>query len=166
MNKAGGGEAPDRRRELTGYVVLGVGVGALIDGFVLHQLLQWHHLVSSKTTDQTVSGLETNTLADGIFHSASLVVLLIGVGLLLGRRLEPRPLIGLALVGWGVFNVVDQLLFHLALEAHHIREGVDNYLVYDWGFFALGIVLIAVGSLIARRTGDSSRPSRSEGTDL
>ena len=139
-------------RDRLGYLTLGVGVGALADGFVLHQLLQWHHLVSSKTTDETVRGLEENTLADGIFHSASLAVLLVGLLLLAGRRLDGRALLGLGLVGWGLFNVVDQLVFHLAIGAHHIREGVDNYELYDWGFFALGLVLVAAGSAIARRS--------------
>ncbi len=138
------------RREHAGYVVFGVGFGALLDGFVLHQLLQWHHLVSAKTTVGTVPGLEENTLADGIFHTASLAVLVLGVALVVGRRVEARPLVGLSLAGWGAFNVVDQFVFHLALGAHHIREGVDNYEVYDWGFFALGLVLIAVGFLVSR----------------
>ena len=31
------------RRSRLGYFVVGLGVGALLDGFVLHQLLQWHH---------------------------------------------------------------------------------------------------------------------------
>ena len=137
-------------REGAAYLVLGVGIGALIDGFVLHQLLQWHHLWSSRTTDETLAGLQDNTLADGIFHIASLAVLVTGVALLVGRRIEARWLVSLGLVGWGLFNVVDQLVFHLALGAHHIREGVSNYELYDWGFFAFGLVLVGVGFTVAR----------------
>ena len=144
--------------------MFGVGFGALVDGFVLHQLLQWHHLVSAKTTVETVSGLEENTLADGIFHTAALAALVLGIVLVLGRRFEARPLAGLSLVGWGAFNVVDQLVFHLALGAHHIREGVDNYQVYDWGFFGLGLVLIAVG-LVVSRTGAASSYGESRSRD-
>ncbi|HEX2111773.1 MAG TPA: DUF2243 domain-containing protein [Gaiellaceae bacterium] len=143
-------------RERAGYVVIGVGAGGLLDGFVLHQLLQWHHLWSRKTNDETVQGLKDNTLADGIFHTATLGVLLAGIALLVGRRVEARPLLGLALVGWGIFNVVDQLVFHLAIGAHHIRMHVDNPEVYDWAFAAMGVVLIAVGWAVARsgpRTG-------------
>ena len=138
-------------RERAAYLVLGVGVGALIDGFVLHQLLQWHHLWSSRTSDETLAGLEDNTLADGIFHVASLAVLVAGLALLVGRRIDTRPLVGLGLAGWGLFNTVDQLVFHLALGAHHIRESVSNYELYDWGFFALGLALVALGYAIARR---------------
>jgi uncharacterized membrane protein len=47
--------------------VLGLGFGGFIDGIVLHQLLQWHHLLTGSDSHPmtTVAGLETNTLADG-----------------------------------------------------------------------------------------------------
>ncbi len=138
-------------RERAGSLLLGVGLGALVDGFVLHQLLQWHHLWSSRTTTGTVEGLEHNTLADGIFHVGFLVVLLAGAAMLLGRPLDGRALAGRVLVGFGTFHVLDQLVFHLALEAHHIREGVEHEALYDWGFFAIGLVLIAAGLAVLRR---------------
>ena len=153
-------------RERAGYVTLGVGVGALADGFVLHQLLQWHHLVSARTTDETVSGLEKNTLADGIFHLTSLGVLLVGLLLLAGGRLDPRRLVAFGLVGWGAFNVADQLVFHLALGAHHIREDAGNQELYDWGFFAFGLALIAGGVVLARSGGRRSEDAAFEETPV
>jgi uncharacterized membrane protein len=145
-------------RERIGYALIGFGGGALLDGFILHQLLQWHHLWSSRTSDATVDGLEENTLADGIFHTAVFVVLLVGIALLVGRRVEARPLVGIALVGWGLFNLVDQFVFHLALGAHHIRMDAENPELYDWAFAAFGAVLIAVGWAVAR----SSPPAEPE----
>jgi uncharacterized membrane protein len=139
-----------RRRERAGYLLIGVGAGGLLDGFVLHELLQWHHLWSRRISDQTVEGLKDNTLADGIFQTAALAVLLLGVALLVGREVEPRPLLGLVLVGWGAFNVIDQLVFHLTIGAHHIRMHVDNPEIYDWAFTAVGVALIAVGWAVAR----------------
>jgi uncharacterized membrane protein len=147
-------------RERVGYIVIGLGLGALVDGFVLHQLLQWHHLWSRKTTDETLVGLEENTLADGIFHMAFLLVLLVGIGLIVGRRLQTRPLIGLALTGWGLFHVIDQFVFHLALGAHHIRMDVDNPEVYDWAFAGIGVVLMLAGWVVARSTPRAPFPSR------
>ncbi len=137
-------------RERAGSLVLGVGIGALVDGILLHQILQWHHLWSSRTTDETVRGLEHNTLADGIFHATFLAVLIVGVVMLAGRRLDGRESTGLVLVGFGTFHIIDQLVFHLALGAHHIREGVENYQLYDWGFFAIGLALIAAGVAVVR----------------
>ncbi len=118
----------------------------------MHQILQWHHMVSSQAccSPSTLSGLEENTLADGIFHTAAFVVLVAGIALLVGRRVEGRVLVGLGLVGWGLFNLVDQFVFHLALGAHHIRMDAENPEVYDWAFAALGLVLIAAGWAVAR----------------
>jgi uncharacterized membrane protein len=144
-------------RERLGYVVVGFGVGALVDGFLLHQVLQWHHVWSAKTPDTSLSGLETNTFADGVFHVAFLIVLLMGFAMLTGQRVQLRPLIGYGLIGWGLLLVGDQLVFHMAFEAHHIRMGVDNYLAYDWAFFAFGIVLIVAGYMVARAAGRSPR---------
>ncbi len=137
-------------RERAGYGLIGLGVGGLVDGFVLHQLLQWHHLWSRKTSDRTVEGLEENTFADGVFHLAVLVVLLLGVALLVGHRVEAQPLVGLGLVGWGLFHLVDQLVFHLALGAHHIRMDAERPEVYDWAFAGTGVAFIVTGWLLFR----------------
>ena len=136
-------------------VVLGIGLGAFADGIVLHQLLQWHHLVSSREPDSTLAGLETNTFWDGVFHASAWLVTVFGLTLLVAARRRsaaarsPRNVFGSALIGWGLFNVADQLVFHLALGAHHIRE-TANYEIYDWGFFAVGLALIAVGAAVVR----------------
>jgi len=50
---------------------MGVGLGGFIDGILLHQILQWHHMLTGDNGGEpmnTVAGLETNTLADGLFH--------------------------------------------------------------------------------------------------
>ena len=135
-------------------IVLGMGLGMFLDGIVLHQILQWHHLVSALEPTGDVRGLETNTFWDGVFHASSWVVTLAGVLLVLrhGTGRDPLPrLLGLLLVGWGVFNVIDQVVFHLALGAHHIREGPDAQL-YDWGYTAFGVLLIVAGARLAQRT--------------
>ena len=159
----------DRRSRLgvVAPVVLGIGLGAFVDGIVLQQLLQWHHLVSSRETDATLAGLETNTFWDGVFHAAAWLVTAVGLVLLvashrLGARPRSRTLVGLALVGWGLFNMADQLVFHLALGAHHIRE-TDDYAVYDWSFFALGVALMAAGGLIARDRSEQGLGERHPG---
>lgn len=43
-----------------------------------------------------------------------------------------------------MFHLVDEIVFHALLDLHHIRT-VDNYLVYDLTFAALGVVLIGLG---------------------
>ena len=137
-------------------LVLGFGLGAFLDGIVLHQVLQWHHLVQSRISVTDRAGLESNTFWDGVFHLAVWGIVVTGVAWSWGRRdalgqLSGRAASGLLLVGWGTFNLVDQVVFHMILEAHHIRM-VDDYLVYDLGFTAIGIGLIATGWLLHRRT--------------
>jgi uncharacterized membrane protein len=139
-------------------LVLGFGLGMFIDGIVLHQLLQWHHLVAEYEPANSVSGLEENTLWDGVFHASAWFVTLVGAILLwrsrqVPARLPGRAFAGLLLIGWGAFHVVDQFVFHLALGAHHIRQ-VENYEVYDWSFFALGLAFAGIGWLLVR----SNRP--------
>ena len=144
--------------------MLGFGLGMFIDGIVLHQLLQWHHLVAEYETTQTVAGLETNTLWDGVFHTSAWAVTLVGAILLWRSRGTPtrlpgRAFAGLLLIGWGAFHVVDQVAFHLILGAHHIRQ-VEDYQVYDWSFFALGLAFGAVGWALLR-----SEPPRPRARD-
>ena len=54
-------------------ILLGMGLGGFVDGIVLHQILQWHHMLTSAGGHpaSTVAGLETNTLWDGLFHAAT-----------------------------------------------------------------------------------------------
>ena len=56
-----------RPPRLPGFL-LGVGLGGFVDGIVLHQILQWHHMLTGENggeSPKTVAGLEANTLVDG-----------------------------------------------------------------------------------------------------
>jgi uncharacterized membrane protein len=149
-------EVRGSRQLVAAGTVLGIGLGGFIDGILLHQVLRWHHMVSSLVKPTTLSGLQTNILWDGIFHMSMWVVTAVGLGLLWGwarttdRTWSTRVFIGLLLAGWGIFNVIDQLVFHLLIGAHHIREGVANYQLYDWSFFGFGVLLVAIGFSLAR----------------
>jgi uncharacterized membrane protein len=146
--------AVERRTRAAG-LVLGVGLGGLADGIVLHQLLQWHHLISSVEPTSTVAGLEANTVADGGFHAATWL-LTAAVVAMLWRARDERPsgrvLLGWVVIGWGLFNVADEAGFHALLDLHHIREG-DDELTYDLAFLALGLVFVAGGWALVRNRG-------------
>ena len=151
--EAGAGD--ERSLALPG-LLLGVGLGGFADGIVFHQILQWHHLISSTETGRmdTVSGLEANTLADGLFHSATWLLTAVGLWWLwknVSRRRIAigRELLGWLVLGWGAFNVVDEIVFHALLDLHHIREG-GNELAYDLAFTALGVGQIVLGLLLVR----------------
>lgn len=42
---------------------------------VLHHVLQWHHLVSGIYPMDTLSGLQTNIFADGLFSIGMLIIM-------------------------------------------------------------------------------------------
>ena len=60
-------------------VLFGLGLGGFFDGIVLHQLLQWHHMLSSWYPITSIENLKLNTLWDGIFHSATYIFIVIGL---------------------------------------------------------------------------------------
>ncbi len=153
---------------------MGLGLGGFVDGIVLHQILQWHHMLTD-TGDHpsdTVAGLEANTLADGFFHLATwlLVVaaMLLTVRAWQRRELAPpwRAHVGMLLAGWGVFNLVEGLVDHQLLGIHHVRDDLGAPLGWDLAFLASGVLLIGVGMALARsgqrlgRARVSRRPAR------
>jgi uncharacterized membrane protein len=55
--KVAGGRTSNRNTELAlPGIILGVGLCGFADGILLHQLLQWHHLLSSTDTDNAAAG--------------------------------------------------------------------------------------------------------------
>ena len=141
--------------------LFGVGLGGFVDGIVLHQVLQWHHMVSDvhghPTT--TVAGLEANTLADGLFHAGTWLVVVLASTLTLvqWRRgaLAPgwRSHVGGLLAGWGAFDLVEGLLDHQVLGVHHVRDDLGGPLSWDLGFLAFGALLVLAGWLLSDRRG-------------
>jgi len=145
--------------------VLGIGLGGFLDGILLRQVLQWHHMLTSTDTDNigveyypadTVHGLQINTLWDGLFHTFTWLAVLIGLGLLysrlthsVGRVWSSRVLWGWMLIGWGLFNLVEGVIDHHILGIHHVRGG-EYQTWWDLGFLILGALLVVGGWLLQR----------------
>jgi uncharacterized membrane protein len=154
------------RRVLRPGLVIGIGLGGFVDGILLHQILQWHHMLTNTPDDTigldaypatTVDGLEVNTLVDGFFHAFTWFAVVIGL-VMLWRVVVRRPgafswpaLTGAVLAGWGVFNLVEGIVDHHILRVHHVRTDVEHVWAWDVGFLALGAVLLAGGLWIHRR---------------
>lgn len=138
-------------------LLLGLGLGGFVDGIVLHEILQWHHMISSTRSPDTLAGLEMNVVADGLFHVGTWLLVMAGSTMTVvswrRRRLAPNWSFhfGLLLAGWGVFNVVEGLIDHVLLEVHHVRDDLGGPLAWDLGFLAFGVVQIGVGWLLRRR---------------
>lgn len=144
---------------VTGGVLLGVGLGGFFDGIVLHQLLQWHHMLSSTAVSpDSVQGLRLNVLADGVFHAATYVLTLLGLALLWrsARRAHlpwsGQGLPGAMLLGFGLFNVIEGTVNHFLLGIHHVNETAPQaqWIYWDATFLVWGFVMILLGMGLLR----------------
>lgn len=140
-------------------ILFGLGLGGFFDGIVLHQILQWHHMLSSWYPINSITNLELNTRWDGYFHSATYVFIVAGLFLLWRAghrrhlRWSSRALAGTLLLGFGLFNLIEGLIDHQFLGVHHMNETVarESWWAWDAGFLASGVLLIAAGAALARR---------------
>jgi uncharacterized membrane protein len=155
-----GSRSPALKAPRAPTLLLGIGLGGFIDGILLHQVLQWHHMLTSTSGHPmtTVAGLEANTLADGLFHLATWICVAAGSALLYtawrdGRLAPPRRAhLGLLLAGWGLFNLVEGLIDHHMLELHHVRDLPHHVPLYDWLFLSIGgMGFILLGRFLYRR---------------
>jgi uncharacterized membrane protein len=157
-----------RRRVVRGAVILGLGIGGFFDGIVLHQVLQWHHMLTNVEPLTGMASFELNTLWDGLFHVFAYVCTLIGIALVWSAarlpsfRWSTKPLVGGLLVGWGTFNVAEGIVNHHILQIHHVRAG-PNQPWWDLGFLVWGAIML-VGGLLLTRAGnrDSGRQTASD----
>jgi len=139
-------------------LLMGIGFGGFIDGIVLHQVLQWHHMLTDQgcCPASTVGGLEDNTLADGFFHLGTWIVVMAGtvVSVRAWQRGELAPPwrlhIGGLILGWGLFNLVEGSVDHQILGIHHVRDDLGAPLGWDLGFLAFGAALMILGWALVR----------------
>ncbi|MEH2412399.1 DUF2243 domain-containing protein [Nostoc sp.] len=150
-------ETFNRRAPLiTAGICLGVGLGGFLDGILLHQLLQWHHMVSSIRPLTNTANIDLNMVWDGLFHALDWVFTVVGIVLLWragGRDDVPWSLqtfIGSILIGTGLFDFVEGLIDHQILGIHHVKPG-PNQLIWDLGFLAFGALLIVIGSIVIKK---------------
>ena len=136
---------------LGGAMLAGAGLGALFDGILLHQILQWHQMLSSVVFPGDLVTSKLNMFWDGLFHAfawittATAVVLLVPGVRHAPARLLNRFLLGGAAAGWGLFNLVEGLIDHQLLGLHHVHPGVHE-LEWDVAFLFFGALLVLAGA--------------------
>lgn len=137
-------------------ILIGAGLLAgFVDGILLHEILQWHHMFTSIRPATNLSNLEANTLGDGLFHLGTWTLSVIGLVLLwrAGGRSDiawsSKIFGGSLLLGAGLFDFIEGLIDHQILGIHHVKPG-PNQLAWDIGFLTLGAILALVGWVILR----------------
>jgi uncharacterized membrane protein len=140
-------------------VLFGMGLGGFFDGIVLHQILQWHHMLTSDGFPaNTLANMRVNVLWDGVFHAATYVFVIAGLVLLWRRAHRThmywsgRLLAGSMLVGFGAFNLVEGVVDHHLLGLHHVNETVarDLWIYWDVAFLVWGAVMLIAGLNLLR----------------
>ncbi|WP_130013829.1 DUF2243 domain-containing protein [Serinicoccus sediminis] len=136
-----------RRTDLSGFL-FGCGIAAsVIDLFLFHLVLQWHHFYDLSTTRVALT-------ADGFFHAVGWFITVWGLFLLadVRRRAEVgwARWAGAVVAGVGFFQLVDGVVSHKLLGIHQIRYGVD-LLPYDVTWIGSAVLLMVVGLLVRHR---------------
>jgi uncharacterized membrane protein len=123
-------------------ILFGLGLGGFFDGIVLHQILQWHHMLTDAGYPaSSVENLQLNTLWDGLFHATTYVFVVLGL-IVLWRasrrthiRWSSKLLVGSLLMGFDIFNLVEGVVDHHLLGIHHVdaagREAPSGPVISD-----------------------------------
>jgi uncharacterized membrane protein len=136
-------------------ILLGTGLGGFVDGIVLHQILQWHNMLSSVVPPTDLVAMKYNMIWDGLFHAFTWLMTTVGVALLWRARSSAtwprstRRLLGALALGWGLFNLSEGVIDHELLGIHHVHPGVGQ-LAWDLGFLAFGAALALAGWALIR----------------
>ena len=151
-------------------IFFGLGLGGFFDGIVLHQVLQWHHMLTSDGyPPDSLHNLVVNTLWDGLFHVATFIFVVIGLVMLwrYARRSHitwsAKLMTGTLLIGFGVFNLVEGIVDHEILGIHHVNETVprEQWIYWDIGFLVWGAAMVLVGwALLSAGRRQTQRASR------
>jgi uncharacterized membrane protein len=149
----------DRRFPVSAGILFGLGLGGFFDGIVFHQLLQWHHMMTSAGyPPDSVENLEFNTLLDGVFHAATYIFVVLGL-IMLWRTAHRfhlwwsgKLLAGTMLMGFGIFNLAEGIITHQVLGLHHVNETVpqEQWIYWDLAFLAWGAAMLAAGWMLFR----------------
>jgi uncharacterized membrane protein len=160
--------AVEAKAPLVGAFILGFAFGAFFDGILLHQILQWHHLLSLVQGD-LYRDIRVQILADGLFHAAAYLLAAGGL-VLLWRGGQARPadriVLGWTVLGFAAWQFADVTLAHWAIGLHRVRVDVPDPLVWDIGWLVvLGALPLIAGLWLLRGPSRntnrrSPRPSR------
>jgi uncharacterized membrane protein len=156
----------ERRFPVAAGILFGLGLGGFFDGIILHQVLQWHHMLTSAGyPPNNVDNLEVNQFSDGLFHASTYIFVVLGLLLLWQTAHKShlwwsgKMLLGTIVMGFGIFNLVEGVIDHHLLGLHHVNETVpqEHWIYWDIGFLVWGAVML-VGGWFLLKAGQRESP--------
>lgn len=154
-------------------IFLGLGLGGFFDGIILHQVLQWHHMLTSAGYPaNNLDNLKFNVMWDGLFHISTYLFTATGLTILSRHAFQPhapwsrKMLFGAMLMGFGIFNVVEGTVDHHLLGIHHVNETVlpEQWIYWDIGFLVWGALML-VGGWFLWQSGKQDTAAESAAVD-
>lgn len=131
-------------RNIWSGVLFGIGLMALIDEIIFHQLLQWHHFYDRATPFIGI-------LSDGLLNAFALFAVVAGLFMFadIHRRhiAHMRTWTASFFLGLGGFQVFDGIVNHKLLQVHQVRYGVE-ILPYDLAWNISGLILLIIGTIL------------------
>ena len=130
--------------------LLGFAMGGFFDGILLHQILQWHHLLSGLQTG-ALGSLAAQVAADGVFHAVMYVIAALGLIDLFRARpantaTPAAPRWGAFWIGFGAWHIIDALLSHWITGIHRVKMDADNPLPWDLAWvLVFGVLPVLLG---------------------
>ena len=144
---------PGKRTVLSGLLFGGGIAASIIDLFIFHLGLQWHHFYDLSTS-------EVALVSDGFFHAFGWFITVWGLFLLADIRRRGggnwKRWAGAVVLGIGAFQLLDGVLNHKILGIHQIRYGVD-LLMYDTVWIGSAVLFMVIGLPVLRMTGSGRR---------
>jgi len=144
-------------------ILLGTGLGGFVDGIVLHQILQWHNMLSSVRPPVDLVAMKYNMVWDGLFHAFTWTMTVAGLIRLwrAGKRRDvpwsTRTFVGSLFLGFGLFNAIEGLIDHQILGIHHVHPG-EAQLAWDIAFIVSGLAMVALGGGLIRSGREDMTP--------
>lgn len=155
--------APAGNLSLAGGM-LGFALGGFFDGILLHQVLQWHHLLSL-VPGEALRDIRVQVLADGLFHVLMYAIAASGLWLLWRSRggftgsASDHRLLGAVVLGFSLWQFVDVVFFHWILGIHRTRVDVPDPLFWDLAWTAVfGLPTLILGFYLRRGGGQGEPP--------
>jgi len=139
---------------ISASTTLGIGIGGFADGTILHQILQWHEMLSNKIPPTTLLNKSVNMFWDGIFHFFCLIVVLIGLFLLVKLFfrtdviISSKTFIGGLFLGWGIFNIVEGIINHQILKLHNVREITTDIAIWNYSFLGISVIFLIIAWIL------------------